>query len=212
MNHEPDPNAAASELSADVGAERLARVYARSLLAAADEVGQTQAVIEEVDSLLDDIFRQQPHLEVLFSSAAIGRKARRDAIEKAFRGRASDVFVKFLLVLNDHERLELLRPVRQALHDLDNERNRRVKVHVFSAIALPAEFGDRIAEAVRHRFGLEPILNTHVDPSILGGLKVRIGDRQLDATVRTRLDNLRNEIIARSSHEIQSRRNRFCID
>jgi F-type H+-transporting ATPase subunit delta len=212
MNHDPDPKTAASESVADVSAERLARVYAGSLLAAADEVGQTQAVIEEIDSLLDDVFRKEPRLATLFSSAAIGRNARRDAIEKAFRGRASDVFAKFLLVLNEHERLELLRPVRQALHDLDNERNRRVKVQVYSAIALPADFGERIAAAVRHRFGLEPILVSHVDPALLGGLKVRIGDRQLDATVRTRLDNIRNEIIARSSHEIQSRRDHFRTD
>jgi F-type H+-transporting ATPase subunit delta len=209
-----DPNAvpASAEYRADVGAERLARVYAESLLAATADAGQVQQVIEEIDSLLDDVFRSDHRLEVIFSSAAVGRHARRGVIEKVFTGHASDLFVKFLLVLNEHERLDLLRPVRQALHDLDNERNHRTKVHVFTAIPLPADFGARIAGAVRQRFGLEPILIPHVDPSLLGGMKIRIGDRQIDATVRTRLDNIRTQIIARSSHEIQSRRDHFSTD
>jgi F-type H+-transporting ATPase subunit delta len=212
MNQDPSAAAAAAEYHADVGAERLARVYAESLLAAAADPAQIQLLIEEIDSLIDDVFRSDHRLEVIFSSAAVGRTARLGVIEKIFMGRASDLFVKFLLVLNEHERLDLLRPVRQALHDLDNERHHRVKVHVFTAIPLPADYGARIAGAVQHRFGLEPILIPHVDPSLLGGIKIRIGDRQLDATVRTRLDNIRTQIIARSSHEIQSRRDRFSID
>jgi hypothetical protein len=56
---------------------------------------------------------------------------------------------------------------------------------------------------------MEPILVSHVDAALLGGVKIRIGDMQIDATVRNRLDNLRNQVIASSSHEIQSRRDQF---
>jgi F-type H+-transporting ATPase subunit delta len=200
------------EHHADVGAERLARVYAESLLAATSDAGQAAQVIEEIDSLIDDVFKNDSRLEALFAGAAIGRNARRAAMEKVFAKRAGDLFYKFLMVLNDHERLELLRPIRYALHELDNERNQRVKVHVFTAAALPGDFGQRIAGAVREQFGMEPVLVPHVDPSLLGGLKIRIGDKQFDATVRTRLDNLRTQIIARSSYEIQSRRDHFSTD
>jgi F-type H+-transporting ATPase subunit delta len=212
MNHDAEvrPEPPEFEHHADVSAERLARVYAEALLDAA--AGQTGAVIEEIDSLIDDVLRNQPQLEPLFAGAAVGRYVRRDAIEKAFAGRASDVFVNFLLVLNEHERLELLRPIRVALHELENERQHRVRVHVFTAVPLPADYGERIAGAVQQRFGLEPVLVPHVDPALLGGLKIRIGDRQLDATVRTRLDNLKNQVIARSSYEIQSRRDSFSAD
>ncbi len=214
MNHDAElhPEPPEYEHHADVSAERLARVYAEALMGAADAVGQTRDVIEDIDSLIDDVLRNQPQLEPLFGGAAVGRHARRAAIEKAFTGRASDVFVKFLLVLNEHERLELLRPIRVALHELENERQHRVRVHVFTAVPLPDEYGERIAGAVRQRFGVEPVLVSHVDPALLGGLKIRIGDRQLDATVRTRLDNLKNQVIARSSYEIQSRRNSFSSD
>src|SRR5437016_5859642 len=110
MNHESDATAANAqqEHHADVGAERLARVYAAALLAAADSAGQTQQVMEELDSLIDDVFAGAPRLEALFAGAAVGRKARRAALEKAFAGRASPSFYNFLLVLNEHERLDLL--------------------------------------------------------------------------------------------------------
>jgi F-type H+-transporting ATPase subunit delta len=114
-----------------------------------------------------------------------------------------------LMVLNEHERLDLLRPIRKAAHELEDERQNRIKVHVFTAVPLQADYGTRIADAVQRRFQMEPILVSHVDAALLGGVKIRIGDMQIDATVRNRLDNLRNQVIASSSHEIQSRRDQF---
>ena len=67
----------------------------------------------------------------------------------------------------------------------------------------------RLRAELHADFQLEPVLVLHVDPALLGGLKVRIGDTVYDSTVRTRLNNLRNQLIERSSHEIQSRRDRF---
>jgi F-type H+-transporting ATPase subunit delta len=194
----------------DVGTQRLARVYATALLdAAGQQEGQVAVVLEELDSLIDDVFGHHPHLEVLFSGAAVGRTVRRQALEKAFGGRASDLFFRFLLVLNDHERLALVRPIRAAARALDNERQRRVPVQVWTAVPLDDNEKHKLAASVRQRFHLEPLLQTHVDAALLGGLKVRVGDVQIDATVRTRLDNLRTQILARSSYEIQSRRDRF---
>jgi F-type H+-transporting ATPase subunit delta len=205
---QPPPN----ESHADVGAERLARVYAESLLAAARPAGEEETIIGELDSLIDDVVSKDPRLGVLVTGAAVGRNARRAVIEKVFRNRASDLFVRFLLVLNEHERLDLVRAIRTAVHDIENERHRRIKVQLFTATPLPEEYAVRIADAVRQRFHLEPILVPHVDPALLGGLKVRIGDRQIDATVRTRLDNIRNQVIVSSRHEIQSRRDRFSTE
>jgi F-type H+-transporting ATPase subunit delta len=197
------------EQFADISAKRIATVYAEALLAAADAAGQTAQVVEEIDSLVDDVFKHDSRLETLFSGAAVGRRVRAEAIEKAFRGRASDVFFHFLLVLNGHDRLELIGPIRWALHELIDERDRRLRVHVYSAIPLSEDFQARIRQAVHDAFNLEPVLVQYVDPALLGGLKVRIGDRVYDATVRTRLDNLRNQLMEKGSHEIQSRRDHF---
>ena len=197
------------EQFADVSAKRLATIYAEALLNAAEQAGQVAQVLEEVDSLIDDVFKSDRRLEAMFGGAAVGRKARKEAIEKAFAGRACDIVYKLLLVLNDHDRLDLLRPLRRAVHDLQDERGRKMHVLVYSAVPLADEYKTRIEGAVRERFQLEPVLELYVDPALLGGLKLRIGDMVYDATVRTRIDNLRTQLIASSSHEIQSRRDRF---
>ncbi len=195
----------------DVSVQRLAKVYAEALLNAAERATQADQVIEEIDSLVDDVFKVDPRLETLFSSAVMGRYARESALKKVF-GSATPIFLNFLMVLNHQDRLELIRPIRKALRNLHDERMRRIHVHVHSAVPLADEFQQRIMQAVRDRFKLEPVLILHVDPKLLGGLKIRIGDRQYDATIVTRIDNLRNQLITSSSHEIQSQRNRFSPD
>jgi F-type H+-transporting ATPase subunit delta len=200
-----DPN----ELFVDVSAKRLATIYAEALLNAAEAAKSVPEVLEEIDSLIDDVFAVDARLNALLSGAAVGRHVRHEAIEKAFKSRASSVFYKFLLVLNDHDRLDLIRPVRWAAHELNDERTRRIRVYVYSAVPLDAAVQSRIKTAAQNYFKLEPVLVLHVDKDLLGGLKLRIGDKVYDASLRTQIDNLRNQLIARSSHEIQSRRDRF---
>jgi F-type H+-transporting ATPase subunit delta len=193
----------------DVSARRIARVYAESLLNAAQKQDKMEAVLEELNSLVRDVFNQDPRMEILFSSAAVGRKKRAAALEKYFQARASETFFRFLLVLNDHERLDLLRAILAEARDLYEERTRRLRVLVYTAVPLAADQKQRIENRVRDRFQLEPVLVPIEDPALLGGLKIRIGDRQFDGTVRARLEQLRQQLIARSSHEIQSGRDRF---
>lgn len=197
------------EQFADVSSKRLGTVYAQALLNAALAQNNVAQVLEEIDSLIDDVFKDNPRLEALLAGAAVGRYTRKDVINKVFAGKASDTFHKFLLVLNDHDRLDLIRAVRFALHELNDERIRRLRVHVYSAVPLSDEFQNRVKAAVQDQFKLDPVLVLHVDPAVLGGLRLRIGDKVYDGTLRARIDNLKNQLIERSSHEIQSRRDRF---
>jgi len=200
--------AESTEIPADVSIERLAKIYAEALLNAAQASGQVAQVLEEIDSLVDEVLAD-PRLQSLLGGPAIGRYARKEAIDKTFAGKTSETFYHFLQVLNHHERLELIRPIRRALHELNDERTRRLRVHVYSAVELDDDHQARIREGVHNYFQLDPVLILHVDKDLLGGLKVRIGDTVYDSTVRTRLNNLRNQLIERSSHEIQTRRDRF---
>jgi F-type H+-transporting ATPase subunit delta len=193
----------------DVSARRIARVYAESLLNAAEKQGQAETVLGELESLVRDVFGRDPRLEVMFSSAAFGRKTRSAALAKVFETRTSETFHRFLLVLNDHERLDLIRPILAEARALQDERTRRLRVLVFSAVPISDAQRQTIEERVRIRFNLEPVLVPIHDPALLGGLKIRIGDRQFDGTVRARLELIRQQLIERSSHEIQSGRDRF---
>jgi len=198
-------------LVADVSAQRVARVYAEALFNAADKQGQADAVFEELDSLVRDVFAQQPQFETLLSSAAAGRKARADILQSVFARRASQLFFNFLLVLNDQDRLDLLRAILAAYRELNDQSSARIRVQVESAVPLGDAQKSHLQARIQETFRLKPILETKVETGLLGGLRVRVGDWLFDASVRARLNDIRNQIIAGSSHEIQSERDRFCV-
>src|SRR6516162_5718739 len=93
------------EHTADVGAQRIARVYAEALLNAAEKRNEAAAVSDQLDSLVHDLFRADPQFEAFLASGAISRKDKEGVIQSVFGTRASELFVNFLLVLNKRERL-----------------------------------------------------------------------------------------------------------
>jgi F-type H+-transporting ATPase subunit delta len=196
---------------ADVSAQRVARVYAEALLNAADKQKQSDEVVEALESLIRDLFQAEPQLEAFLTSSAIGRERKAQLIDKVFESRASDLFVNFLKVLNRHERLNLLRPILAAAKELRDERAKRIRVQVRSAVPLANDQENRLRQQLRDALKLEPVLQTQVDPELLGGMMVRVGDWLYDASVRARLESIRNQLIERSSHEIQSGRDRFSV-
>jgi F-type H+-transporting ATPase subunit delta len=198
---EPDTTAAAPD--------RVAEIYAEALLNAADKRGQTAEVLEDLNGLVGEVFRGDPYLEAFLGSRAVGRDRKAQIIRKAFDGRANPLFVHFLLVLNDHDRLDALRDVAAAAKELHEKRTGKVRVSVRSAVPLPDDQQERLRQEIRAAFGREPVLEVRVEPDLLGGLVVQVGDWQYDASVRTRLETIRNQLIERSTHEIQSGRDRF---
>jgi F-type H+-transporting ATPase subunit delta len=196
----------------DDALRRVAGVYAEALLGAAAKRQQAEEVYEEFQALVGDLFRREPQLEAFLASRAVGRDRKAEVLRQAFEGRCSEVFANFLYVLNDHDRLDALRAVAAAYRDLYEVRTGRLRVQVRSAVPLPDDQQDRLRQELREAFHKEPILETRVDPDLLGGLVVRVGDWLYDASVRTRLETIRNQLIERSSYEIQSGRDRFSSD
>ncbi len=193
----------------DVGGQRVAKVYALALLNAAQAHGQTEPVLQELAPLVQDVFLAQPEFEQFLSSGAIGRKQKDAVLHKTFGDRASQVLLNFLLVLNEHERLNILRDILKAAQELHQERTGRMRVEVRTASPLPDDQQERLRNELREAFQQEPVLSVRTDPDLIGGLIVQVGDWLYDASVRSRLVAIRNEIIERSSHEIQSGRDRF---
>jgi F-type H+-transporting ATPase subunit delta len=196
-------------VTADVSAQRIARVYAEALYKAAEEKGAAKELLDELNALVNDVFRASAALEAYLGSGAVGRDRKRDLIKKTFDGRASETLTNFLLVLNNHDRLDLLRPILQAYKDLYEDRTGHMVAEVRSAKPLSEQQAERLRQELRETFHREPILAARVDEDLLGGLMIRVGDWVYDATVRTQLDSLRNQLIERSSHAIQSGRDRF---
>ena len=193
----------------DDEARHVSRVYAESLYRAAEKENQVDAVLDELEGIIRDIFDRDGGLELFFSSAAIGRDRKGEVIRAAFDGRVSGVLRQFFDVLNEHDRLDMLRSIATAYRTLHDKKTHRVVVLVTSAVALTEDERGRIVNQLKNVSHLEPILQENVDPDILGGIIIRIQDWVYDASVRSRLLAIRQQLIERSSHGIQSGRDRF---
>jgi F-type H+-transporting ATPase subunit delta len=204
-----DPTRAPSVFDIDV--LRLARVYAAALLKAAQPEGVIDEIQESFDTLVGNPLQQSEDAidpAALMASGAIPKARKAEVIEEVFRGKAEDLFVNFLLVLNDHNRLHILRPVAAMYRELRDEFHKRVRVLVRSAVPLSDEQRERVKKLAAEYFDLKPVLVEQVDPELLGGVQIQVRDQLVDLSVRSRLENIKQQLITRSSHEIQRRRDR----
>jgi F-type H+-transporting ATPase subunit delta len=101
-----------------------------------------------------------------------------------------DLTVRFLGVLGEQERLDLLAAMARAFAALVAEHRGEVTVEVVSAAPLAAEQEEAVREMAASALGRTVDLKTAVDPELLGGLVVRVGSRMIDASVATKLRHL----------------------
>ena len=191
----------------DPSAQAVARVYADAFLDAAASVG-VQDALEEFASFLDDVLALHPDFESLLTGI-LGRDDKIAIINRVVEPLGSELFTNFLRVLARHERLDLLWLILNESRHKHEVRTGRERVQVTSAKTLSGEHLEKIRQCLDEALPFEPILETNVDPSLLGGLVIRVGDTVYDSSLRTRMKQLRQRLRQRSLHEIQSGRDRF---
>jgi F-type H+-transporting ATPase subunit delta len=199
----------ATELQREIGVEHIAGVYAEALLGAAEGAGQTGAVLEEVDSLVADVLGPQPEFERILTSDVISHEERSGILDRVLGERASPLVMSFLKVLSRHGRMGCLRAIAAQAHAIHRQKLGEVAVQVTTAAPLGQAAAQRLREALQPLLGGTPVLHERVDPAVIGGLVVRVGDTIYDASVARQLETVRQQMIDRSAHEIQSRRDRF---
>jgi F-type H+-transporting ATPase subunit delta len=205
-----DPTIAPSVFDIDV--LRIARVYAGALIKAAQSVNKVDLMQEHFDELFPTQFydpMDPRNLGTLLRSSAIPRNRKESVITEAFKGRVDDLFLDFLHVLNKHDRLELVRPVAAEYRELRDQLYKRVRFQVRSAVKLDDDQKEKIAKQARDYFKMEPVLVEIVDPDLIGGLQIQVGDTLYDLSLKTQLEKIKQQLLARSSHEIQRRRDRI---
>ena len=200
---------AAAQIEADVGVEHIADVYAQGLLDATERAGQTAAILDEFDALMADVLDKFPRLETVLASSLVSSEEKSGIIDRVFGSRLSPMLTHFLKVTARHERLDCLRAIHSRMHDLYDKLRNRVPVRLTTATPASAAMIANIMNDLRAKLGSEPILEQTVDASLIGGAILRIGDVVYDGSVANQLKNLREKMSDRSTHEIQSGRDRF---
>jgi F-type H+-transporting ATPase subunit delta len=200
---------AAAQITADVGVERIADVYAQALLSTAENAGRTADLLEEFDALVTELLEPFPQLETILTAALISAHEKVDVLDRVLAGRCSALLVNFLKVVARHGRLDCLRAIHRQTRLCYDRLRGRVHVRLTTAAPLSQSAAERIAERIGTLLGREPILRQATDPELIGGAVLRVGDTVYDGSIARQLQLIRQQIIDRSAHEIQSRRDRF---
>lgn len=180
-----------SELKTDI----VGRVYAQALLELAQEQGQVDAVAEEVQQLLP-VIAEGGELHRLLTNPAIGDSERGEIVKRVFAGKVSPLLYKMLRVLGDKRRLASLPEFAAGYLLAVAEKRGQIEVQAFVATELDAAAAKQVADQIGQALGKTVSLTQKVDPSLIGGLKIKIGDRLIDASVASQLRNMKNKMIA----------------
>jgi ATP synthase F1 delta subunit len=172
--------------------EEIASVYARSLFEVAKEQNKLDKLREELGEFVDALDGNR-ELQVFFFSPYFSTTEKKDGLDKAISG-ADEIFVNFLKLLIENHRMPVLFRTRREFDRLWRQENKLLPVTVTSAVELDQgtvkQIGDRIAEQTGRKIELAAT----VEPEILGGLVVRVGNSILDASIRNRLEQLRKQV------------------
>ena len=174
----------------------LANTYAQALLDNVPDNDRAEEIAAELDAivqLLDEI----EGFDALLTRAMLTRTQRDGLVARVFSGRVSEPAEAFVTVLGRRNRLSIIRPAAGRFRKLLNDRKGLLEVHVTTAAPLEARRYAEIAEMMSELLGGKILLIDRVDPDMLGGVKVRVGDRVFNASLATSIEKLSNRLARR---------------
>jgi F-type H+-transporting ATPase subunit delta len=171
--------------------------YAEALFEAAREREELEEVVGDLEDFVEAL-RENEELRLFFYGGQVPEREKRRAIDALTEDMALSTR-NFLKVLSDNGREEIIEEVLARYEELVKEHLGRVEVEVTTAVELSDEEQERIGDRLKELLeGREVILNTSVNPDLLGGAVFRFGGRMLDSSVRGQLASLREEMLERS--------------
>ena len=182
--------AAKHETVLDTGAEQLGKTYARALIGAAQKEGVTDQVVGQLGRLVDEYLSQSDLLSAAFASPRIEADEKIRVIDKIFGDEFHPVLIRFLKVMTGRDRLAYVTAVRNAADKLLDEMSGRVLAEVRTAVPLDDALRNQISQQLGQHLNKEVRLSESVDPDLIGGMVIRIGDSVFDNSVANRLNKL----------------------
>jgi len=172
--------------------EEIAQVYARALFEVAKEQDKLDLVREQVGQFADAL-NDNGDLRVFFFSPYFSTEEKKDGLRRALVD-ADPAIVNFLEALLERHRMPVIFRIRAEYGRLWDSENRMLPVEVTSAVGLDDATVKSIGERIGQQTGQRVELTSKVDPSILGGIVLRVGNSILDASIKHRLDQLRKHV------------------
>lgn len=172
----------------------VSRRYARALLSVGEEDGRWDSYASELDRAAQ-AFLASAELRDLWLNPAHGRQARLAAVDALAGGLSlSTPVANTVRLLVERNRADDLEVVARSYRDLADEKAGRARAVVSSAVPLPADVTQRMGAALAEVTGRKIVLETKVDPTLLGGVVTQVGSTLLDGSLRTQLERLRDQL------------------
>jgi ATP synthase F1 delta subunit len=172
--------------------EKIARVYAKALFETAREKGKLDEIRDQLGQFAAALDENR-ELALFFFSPYFSSAEKRDGIKQAVSG-AEPELVDFLELLAEKHRMPVIFRIRREFDRLWAQENRQLDVSLTSAVELDPKVAKRVGDEISKQTDRKVELESNVDPDILGGLVLRVGNMVLDTSIRTRLERLRREI------------------
>jgi F-type H+-transporting ATPase subunit delta len=186
--------------------DAVSTTYARSLYELAEGAGADK--VREVAQELADIVelaRGDRNFREFLQSPLIDAAKRRTSLQRIFADRVTDLTLRFLLVLNEKDRLPHLESIVAAYGSLVDEAQGRVEVDLWTAAPMGQEQLEVVTARIREALGKDPVIHPYTDPDMMGGIKLRIGDQLVDGSLATRLRRLRQSLLAEGGSNVRAR-------
>jgi F-type H+-transporting ATPase subunit delta len=172
--------------------EEIAEVYSRAVFEVAQEQGVLERVHDELGGFADALASDRD-LQVFFFSPYFSSEEKRDGVRRVVTD-ADPRLVNFLMLLAERHRMPAVFRIRRSFDTLWAEENKLLPVTITSAVELDEKMAKDIGKRIEEQTGQTVELTTKVDPDVLGGLVMQVGNMVMDATVRARLERLRKQV------------------
>jgi F-type H+-transporting ATPase subunit delta len=176
----------------DSDSQQVGELYGRAILAAAG--GDGEEIVAQLNGIVGECLEAFPNLESVLSSPRIGQVEKEAIIDRIFRGRVNDKLLNFLKVLCRRGRIGSLRAVQSRTSELFDEKSGRIRLLVTTPVPLDDQQRQQIADAVGATLGKSVKIDERVDPKLLGGLLLRIGDQVYDGSILGKINGLRTSV------------------
>ena len=188
----------------DFHSEAIGAVYAQALVNTARQQNALDEVTQDVRGLTQ-VLAANPRFAEFAEAATISNEEKMAAIEKIFAGRVHPLVVETLRSLARRDRLMFLRGFIAAFETILLRLSNHVDVELVSAQELSPQALARVQDAVARALGKTPDFATRVDPTLLGGLKLRVGDTMIDASVETQLKRMQQQLQQKGTTALQQK-------
>jgi F-type H+-transporting ATPase subunit delta len=172
--------------------EEIAVVYARSLFEVAKDQDKLDLVREQL-GMFADALSESRELQVFLFSPYFSTAEKEDGLDRAVSD-ADPVVRNFLRLLIEKHRTPVLFRIRENYDRLWEDENKLLPVEITSAVELDESIAKQLGDRISEQTGRKVELSSRVEPDILGGIVVQVGNAVLDASVRNRLEQLRRQV------------------